>query len=92
MKNWPPSPRRSHRLKDIGIIVSLALLGLGWMVITVDGPEALCIALMAGAMVVLFLGVGQCLLYCCCPHCGKSFNIRARFPDFCPHCGTKMED
>ena len=92
MKNWPPSPRRSHRLKDLGIIASLALLGLAWAVITMEGPEALSIVLMVGAMAVMFLGVGQCLAFSRCPHCGENFNLRARFPDFCPHCGAKMED
>ena len=92
MKHWPPTPRRSHRLKELGVYGSIALLCVTGIMVRMDVSVSICGALMAVAMVVLFLGVVQFLAHCCCPHCGENFNIRAAFPEYCPHCGTKMED
>ncbi len=73
--------------------IYLALLAAGFLIGALGSVISSRIgAATAGTLgiAVLIAAFGVQLLFCRCPHCGKSLaRIRG---DFCPHCGKRIDE
>lgn len=76
--------RQSYRLMYVFLGAAL-LLGL---------PAALFEfkPLMYAGIAAALAGILQTAIFCRCPHCGESLNIRGGLPNYCPDCGEKLDE
>lgn len=75
--------RQSYRLMNAALIAG-AVVGFAGALLNL-GPV---MALGAG---IAIAGVVQAMVFCRCPHCGESLEIRGGLPNYCPVCGKKLQ-
>lgn len=84
-----PDWRQSRRLLVGSVLVFLALFLLGW---GFENSHPVVFQVLTGlGLAVLAAGGVQNLLFCRCPHCGRSLsNLRLQPAEFCPYCGKRL--
>ena len=85
-----PDWRQSRRLWVSSLLVFLALFVLGW---GFENSHPAVFQVLTGlGFAVLVAGAVQNLLFCRCPHCGRSLSyLRMLQPaEFCPYCGERL--
>jgi len=81
------SPRTSFDLKRKMTLVALVLLACAALLSAQESARQMFLLLVAMSVLAFLMGSVQLALFCKCPNCGASLNVRGIFPHNCPKCG-----